>query len=273
VQISVIIPTYNRVAMLGRAIDSVLAQTTPADEIIVVDDGSDDDTKIFVGACYPQITYLYQAHAGVSAARNHGFRFADGDWMALLDSDDAWQPTKLTEQLALARQSPELRLIHSDELWFRNGKPLAQQDHHRKRGGWIFDDCLPRCVISPSAVLLRRELIQQHQGCDEQLPACEDYDLWLRVCAHEPVGFVETPLVRKYGGHADQLSRTVPALDQYRIKVLARLIDDGLLNDEQVEATRATLARKLNIYISGARRRGHQQEVRQHVDLQCRLNL
>lgn len=270
-QVSVIIPTFNRRALLGRALDSVLGQSTPAAEVIVVDDGSDDGTAAYVRARYPQVQYFWQPRAGVSAARNRGIAAARSEWIALLDSDDSWQLDKLARQIALAWSAPRCRLVHCDENWLRDGEPLAQRSWHQKRGGWIFEDCLPRCVISPSAALMHRSLFDDHGGFDESLPACEDYDLWLRITAREAVAFVPAALVNKIGGHADQLSRTVPALDRYRIQVLARLLEGGRLDAGQALATRKVLAKKLEIYIAGAAKRGRHLEVRNHVALRCRL--
>ncbi len=270
-QISVVIPTYNRAATLPRALDSVLAQTLPATEIIVLDDGSTDATADLVRSRYPNVGYLHQANRGVSAARNRAISQARSPWLALLDSDDAWHPDKLERQAAVADRAPHLRLIHCNETWRRNGQPLAQRSYHRKRGGRIFFDCLPRCVISPSAALLHRSLLEEHGGFDEGLPACEDYDLWLRITAHEAVGFEPSALVIKHGGHADQLSRRVPALDRLRVIALTRLLETGNLDDAQRAATRAMLIDKIDIVLGGARKRGNHTLVREYAARRARV--
>ena len=255
--VTVVIPSCNRAHTLPRALDSVLAQTLPAAEIIVVDDGSTDTTLTLLAERYPAVRCLRHARPrGVSAARNAGIAAARHDWIALLDSDDAWESNKLTRQMALARPDPGYRLVHCDERWLRRGQPLAQRRYHAKRGGEIFFDCLPRCVISPSAALLHRSLLNSTGGFDEDLPACEDYDLWLRICAREPVAFVAEPLVIKHGGHADQLSRTVPALDRFRIQALVKLLTTTSLTPEQRHAARAMLRLKRDIFVAGARKRG-----------------
>jgi glycosyltransferase involved in cell wall biosynthesis len=254
--VSVIIPTYNRVRTLPRALDSVLAQTRAIDEIIVVDDGSTDSTVDLVLGNYPQVKLLQQSNLGVSAARNHGIKEASSDWIALLDSDDRWLPTKLEAQFALVKQRPDHRLCHTEEIWIRNGKRVNQMHKHRKSGGHIYNQCLPLCVISPSSVLMHRTLFEEIGLFDETLPACEDYDLWLRVCAREPVLFVDTPLIEKYGGHDDQLSRKHWGMDRFRIRALEKILANNLLTPDQGRETVAMLLRKAAILEQGARKRG-----------------
>ena len=162
--------------------------------------------------------------SGASHARNLGIRAAQGDWIALLDSDDAWLPRKLQRQVACLQRNPQLQLVHGEEIWIRNGVRVNPRKIHRKSGGMIFFSCLPRCVISPSAVLLKKSLLQQVGMFAEDLPVCEDYDLWLRITARHAVGFVEQAIVVKYGGHKDQLSRQYAALDCYRALALSRLL-------------------------------------------------
>jgi len=266
--ISVIVPTFNRVHTLPRAIDSVLRQTRPADEIIVVDDGSEDGTAELLHRHYPQIRNLQQNNQGVSAARNRGIRQANGEWIALLDSDDAWLPGKLEAQLRALEAEPAARLCHTEEVWIRNGKRVNQKDRHAKSGGWIFRNCLPLCVISPSAALLHRSLLDEIGEFDEGLPACEDYDLWLRICSVEPVVFVETPQIEKYGGHDDQLSRKHWGMDRFRIQALQKIIGSGRLTPGDLAAACSVLADKAAIFAAGARKRGKLQ-LAQCYELKC----
>ena len=242
--------------MLPRALDSVLQQTLPAREIIVIDDGSSDGTAELVRRHYPQVKLLQQRNLGVSAARNRGIERASGDWIALLDSDDRWLPAKLEAQCALIAQHPGHRLCHTEEIWIRNGRRVNQMDKHRKSGGHIYSNCLPLCVISPSAALIRRSLLEECGLFDESLPACEDYDLWLRICAREPVLFVETPQIEKHGGHDDQLSRKHWGMDRFRIRALEKLLEGDLLTPAQRQETVATLLEKAAILEQGARKRG-----------------
>ena len=254
--ISVIIPTCNRVETLPRALDSVLAQTLPVDEIIVVDDGSTDATADMVRASYPQVTLLQQPNRGVSAARNRGIRKATGDWIALLDSDDRWLPAKLEAQFRLVEQHPGHRLCHTEEIWFRNGRRVNQMLKHNKSGGHIYSQCLPLCVISPSSAVVHHSLFEEVGLFDETLPACEDYDLWLRICVREPVLFVETPHIEKYGGHDDQLSRKYWGMDRFRVRALEKMLANDLLTPAQHAETVAMLLHKAAILEQGARKRG-----------------
>ncbi|KRT54910.1 glycosyltransferase family 2 protein [endosymbiont of Ridgeia piscesae] len=256
-QVSVIIPTHNRAATLPRAIESVLQQSRPANEILIVDDGSDDDSRALVTQQFPQCRYLHQQNRGVSSARNLGISASKGEWIALLDSDDAWLPQKLEQQLARVEAQAGKRLCHTEEIWIRNGVRVNAMKKHQKQGGRIFGNCLPMCVISPSSALLHRSLFDEVGLFDETLPACEDYDLWLRICAHEAVLFLEQPLIVKYGGHADQLSRRHWGMDRFRIQALQKIIDSGQLSAEDYQAAVEILVQKALIFAHGAEKRGH----------------
>ncbi len=266
-RISVVIPTHDRAALLPRALDSVLAQSRPADEILVVDDGSRDDTAELVARRYPMVRLLRQPQRGVSAARNHGIAAAQGDWIALLDSDDAWRADKLAQQCQLAAEAPECPLIHNDEIWIRNGRRVNPMKKHAKRGGWIYRHCLPLCVISPSAALIRRAELLALGGFDENLPACEDYDLWLRLCARHPVAYLPEPLTIKHGGHADQLSRAHWGMDRFRVRALERALREYPLSAEDRAATRAMLVKKARILAQGAEKRGHNERAARYQRL------
>ena len=266
-RISVVIPSYNRRHCLARAIDSVYAQTSPVDEIILVDDGSTDGSADFVAERFPEVRLVRQANRGVSAARNRGIAAAQAEWIALLDSDDSWLAHKIETIRATHRRQPDYVLYHSDEIWLRRGVRVNPKNKHRKSGGWIFQQCLPLCVISPSAAVIRRSILQSLGGFDENLPACEDYDLWLRLCARHPVAYVEQPLINKFGGHDDQLSQQYPAMDQYRIRSLLRLLDANTLSREQRRAATETLGAKLDILIKGAIKHGNRELIAEFGDL------
>ncbi|MGD8590556.1 MAG: glycosyltransferase [Chromatiales bacterium] len=266
-QISVIIPTFNRAHTLPRALDSVLGQRQATSEILVIDDGSTDHTRQLMQTQYADCRYLYQSNQGVSAARNHGIRASRYDWIALLDSDDAWLPDKLQRQQQALQNQPGYRLCHTDEIWIRNGVRVNPMKKHTKSGGRIFSDCLPRCVISPSAALLHRSLFEQIGLFDTNLPACEDYDLWLRICAREPVLYLEKPLVVKYGGHADQLSRAHWGMDRFRIHALEKIIQSGTLSASDRTAAVEMLQQKSHILAQGAEKRGHRHRAEEYRKL------
>lgn len=258
--VSVIIPTYNRAGAVIRAMESVYAQTRPPDQVIVVDDGSTDDTGRRIAARYPGACYVRQDNRGVSAARNRGIRRAAGEWLAFLDSDDQWCAPKLERQLEAAAARRDCAVVHTDEIWIRRGRRVNPGRRHAKHGGHIFTRCLPLCVISPSAVMIRRAVFERVGLFDETLPACEDYDMWLRICALYPVLFVAEPLVVKHGGHADQLSRRYWGMDRFRIRALEKLLDTPGVPREYETAVMAMLLEKIQIYLQGCRRRGKARE-------------
>lgn len=270
---SVIIPSYNRWYCLPRALDSVLAQSKAAHEIIVIDDGSTDDTAQQLARQFPSIKVLQQNNAGVSAARNAGINIASGDWIALLDSDDVWHSNKLEQQLTALQQNVEMRLCHCDELWIRNGVRVNPKNKHRKSGGWIFEQCLPLCAISPSAAIIRRDVFDDIGLFDEDLPACEDYDFWLRLTHREPVLYLDEALLSKYGGHEDQLSSAHWGMDRFRIQALFKLLQTAKLNAEQRQAASALLQVKIDVYSAGALKRNRHEEVEQLQTTLKSLNL
>ena len=253
--VSVIIPSYNRASVLPRAIASVQAQSLPAREILIVDDGSDDQTKALVHHQFPGCRYFFQTNQGVSQARNLGIRKARYEWLAFLDSDDEWLPGKLEAQVAALSESPGQRLCHTEEIWIRHGRRVNAMKKHAKSGGDIFLKCLPLCVISPSAVMIHRSVFDEVGLFDESLPACEDYDLWLRICARETVAFVPEPQIKKYGGHDDQLSRKYWGMDRFRVRALEKIITSQALSVEQQKAALETVIGQYAVLANGALKR------------------
>ena len=255
-RVSVVIPTYNRADFLHEAIASVLQQDHPHVELIVVDDGSRDGTAAVVSRFGTAVQCLWQENRGVSAARNRGVAASTGDLIAFLDSDDLWLPSKVSAQVAYFEAHPDMQACHTDEIWMRRGVRVNERRIHRKQGGWQFLASLPRCLISPSAIMMRRTLWDHLGGFDESLPACEDYDLWLRLTAVVPVGFLTQRLVVKRGGHADQLSRRTPVLDRYRIKALEKALAAPLPPAHR-RAVLEQLVARCRIVAHGARKRQH----------------
>ena len=254
-QVSVIIPVYNRARPVTRAIDSVLKQTRPPLEIIVVDDGSTDETPDVLRQYGSKIKIIRQAHRGVSAARNRGIRSSRGQWIALLDSDDEWMPKKLAMAEEFHHAHPEYLIFQSEEIWIRKGKRVNPKKKHRKYGGWIFKQSLPLCIVSPSAVIFHRSLLEQVGLFDESFPVCEDYDLWLRVTRRFPVGLDRRFGIIKYGGHEDQLSRKYWGMDRFRIQAMEKHLSDPELPDDLRAALLSELIRKTEILIVGGKKR------------------
>ena len=265
-QISVVIPTYNRGWIVAEAVDSVLAQTFSDYELIVVDDGSTDDTAEVLGEYGDRIRVLRQKNKGVSAARNAGIRSAAGRYIAFLDSDDLWLPSKLDRQMAFFHRNPDAVACQTEEIWIRNGVRVNPKKRHRKPSGTIFEPSLQLCLVSPSAVMIHRSLFDKVGLFDEKLPACEDYDLWLRISCRYPVHLLAAPLIVKRGGHGDQLSSR-PGLDRYRIQSLRSIIDSGKLSDSQSAAALRMLRIKSRIYADGCRKRGRLAEAATYDEL------
>jgi len=273
--ISVIIPTFNRKTVLSRALRSVLNQRLDTRnvsfEVLIADDGSTDGTEQEIRRDFPGVSYLrWETQQGPSFARNRAAESARGHWLAFLDSDDEWKPRKLQEQLNFFKAHPGYRICQTEEIWIRNGVRVNPMKKHQKHGGLIFEQCLPLCVISPSAVMIEKKLFTELDGFDETLPACEDYDLWLRVASRHPVGLLSKAHVIKYGGHADQRSREFPAMDRFRIHALEKIIASRTLTPEQTVQALTMLDQKTKVVLNGALKRENTQEAAQMESLRLK---
>ena len=257
--VSVIIPTFNRGWILKEAVDSVLEQDFGDFELIVVDDGSTDNTPDILGAYQKNIIRVRQNNKGVSAARNRGIGLASGQLITFLDSDDLWLPKKLSAQVEFFHSNPDALICQTEEIWIRNCVRVNPKKKHRKPSGMIFSPSLSLCLVSPSAVMIRRSLLESVGLFDEGLPACEDYDLWLRISCRYPIHLLDTPLIVKRGGHEDQLS-CAPGLDRFRIQSLKKIIGSGQLSEDQRLAAIKILRGKCSIYAGGCLKRGRRDE-------------
>ncbi|MDM8525768.1 glycosyltransferase [Desulfococcaceae bacterium HSG8] len=264
--ISVIIPTFNRGWIIQEAIDSVLSQTFRDFELIVVDDGSTDHTQDILGVYQEDIIIIRQDNRGVSAARNRGIASASGRLIAFLDSDDLWLPNKLSAQVEFFNSNPDALICQTEEIWIRNGLRVNPRKKHKKRSGMIFEPSLSLCLVSPSAVMIKPGLLDEIGDFDENLPACEDYDLWLRVSCRYPIFLIDTPLIIKRGGHEDQLSRAA-GLDRFRIQSVRKVIESGVLSEDQHEAAVKILGEKCRIYAGGCLKRGREEEAMYYIGI------
>jgi glycosyltransferase involved in cell wall biosynthesis len=269
--VSVIIPTYNRCAYVREAVESVLAQGELAAEVIVVDDGSTDDTPAALQCFGDRLRYLRQPRSGASSARNRGIRMATREWLAFLDSDDLWLPQKLKAQLEFLDNHPLVKVCQTEEIWIRNGKRINPKGYHRKPDGYCFPLLLERCLVSPSAVMIHSSVLEEVGLFDESLPACEDYDLWLRIGRRYPIALVKQPLIVKRGGHPDQLSTTVPFLDRYRIQAIAKLLRHEPLTVAQRRMALHALNHKCQVYGQGCAKWGRHDEAAAILALPGRL--
>ena len=258
--VSVIIPVYNRVKVIDRSINSVINQTYPINEIIVIDDGSNDGTYDLVKRNFPQVILKYQENKGVSNARNVGIKLAKSKWIAFLDSDDEWLPKKVEEQISLLNINLSFKICHTDEVWIRNQVRINPMEKHRKYGGDIYNKCLPLCVISPSSIIIHKDIFNDIGLFDEELPVCEDYDMWLRICSKYSVLFLDQKLINKYGGHDDQLSKKYWGMDRFRLIALEKMIDNPNLNSTDRMATINMAIDKTRILQKGYIKHNHKIE-------------
>ncbi len=256
--VSVIIPTFNRLALCQRAIQSVCDQSYTNYECIVINDGSTDGTDKDSIVAHGNQGIIYHAlpsNCGVAYARNFAVSQARGSWIAFLDSDDVWHPKKLERQIAWIKKNSTYSIVQTREIWIRKGRRVNPPKTHDKVGGWIFPESLKRCMITPSSVMIKKKLFLTVGGFNESLPACEDYDLWLRLTYRHPVGLVDDYLMTRYGGHEDQLSFSTPILDRYRIRALLNLLTHESISDDQRGMVLSTLKEKCTIVAQGFKKR------------------
>ena len=260
-KVSIIIPTYNRLPMLKEAVDSVLAQDFEDFELIVVDDGSNDKTAEEIKRYGGRVKlFQHSENRGVSAARNKGISHARGKYIAFLDSDDLWVKGKLKIQVNFLDDNPHYPLCYTDEIWIRRGKRVNPMLKHAKYSGWIFEKCLPLCIISPSSAMMKKTLYSKVGLFDEALPVCEDYDFWLRTSARFPIFFINRKLIIKRGGHPDQLSQRSWGNDQYRVVAMEKLLSESYIGTEEREMVLKEMKKKCQILSKGFFKRGNELE-------------
>lgn len=265
---SVIIPTYNRKALLRKAVDSVLSQTYGNLELIIVDDGSFDDTdKLISNYQDKRIVYKKIPHSGVSAARNKGISLATGNFIAFLDSDDWWKKDKLEITKKYITDYPKKQIFHTQEIWYRGGVLLSQKKKHRKPDGWVYEKALSLCCISISTACVKKGIFSEIGIFDESLPACEDYDFWLRATLRYPVKLIDKALTLKDGGRKDQLSSSVWGLDRFRIKAIEKILRSEVLTETQKNATVKELKKKCLIFAKGAEKHGREKDAEKYLSL------
>ena len=254
-KVSVIIPAFNRLEMLLRAVDSVLKQSFNDFELTVVDDGSDQDLSLIKEHVESAgHSFISTKQSGVAAARNRGVTDTSYEWLAFLDSDDYWLPEKLKAQVVFHLSNPEINISQCQEIWYRDDVRVNQRESHAMPDGDGFNQSLKLCCVSSSSVMLRRELFNAFDGFNEKLTVCEDYDLWLRIASRELFGLIPERLVVKHGGHPDQLSKKYPAMDRFRLVALLNLLSSNLLSNEQQELTLREAARKTMLLAKGAKK-------------------
>lgn len=280
--VSVVIPVYNRRSHIDGAIASVLDQTLPrgtALELIVVDDGSTDDTAERVESWVRRdnrVSLLQIDRIGTpGGVRNRGVAVAAGEIVAFLDSDDRWYPGKILTQLPLHRIGA--RFSHTRERWMREDpgdakrgdgaealatpmREISQAKQNHRREGDPFQDALRKCIFGPSTVMIDRGVYDRLGGFRDDLEVAEDYEFWLRVLSHVPVGYVDEALTEKRAGGWDQLSERYGQIEGFRITALRDLVDTAYFrrfrSDEDQRVATEELVRKMRVFAAGARKRG-----------------
>ena len=253
--VSLIIPTLNRSKFLKRALESVMKQTVLPNEIIVVDNGSTDGTKKMIEKDFDNVNYIFCEKQGVSKARNVGIKSAGKELICFLDSDDEWEPKKIEKQVNFFLKNINCKFLHTNEIWFRNGDHLNQLKKHSKGGGYIFENCLKICCISPSSVMARKSLFDEYGLFDEDFKVCEDYEMWLRVSAKEEIFFLKDKLVIKHGGHGDQLSKKFWGMDRFRVKAIEKNLNNKFFTKNQSLIAIDYLLEKIKVILIGAKKR------------------
>jgi GT2 family glycosyltransferase len=270
---SIIIPTYNRAEFLKICIDSVIKQTFEDFEVIIIDDGSEDNTRSIISELDDKrIKYIYQNHCGVSKARNTGIKTASGKFICFLDSDDRFRTEKLSVTYEYIKNHPQYKIFHSEELWYRNGTYLPPKKRHQKPSGYVFAHAVKLCCISISTAAIEREIFEDIGMFDENLPACEDYDFWLRVSSRYPIFLIPHYLTIKEGGHSDQQSKKYPAMDRFRIYSLEKILKSGILKPADYEIARQELIKKCSIYVAGAIKRQNKDAISYYQDIIKKYN-
>lgn len=263
--IDIILPTYNRASFLSRAIESVLQQTYLHWKLMIVDDGSTDETQDILKK-YVQLDTRIQSkkieQSGVGNARNSGVLALDSQWISFLDSDDEWLPDKLQQQVSLA-QKDQVVLIYSDENWIKDQRIIQKKSFQKKAGGQLFLKSLEQCLIGPSTVMLKRSVFEEVGGFLDSYPVCEDYDLWLKITSLYEVHYIDRPLINKYGGHQDQLSTTTKAMDYWRVLSIDWILKNRSLSNEQRSFAVNLLLKKASIQKNGFEKYGHSDKAKQ----------
>ena len=267
--VSIVIPTYNRSQFLKKAIDSVIAQTFKDFELIIVDDGSTDNTFHLISQYSDnRIRYIKQENKGPGAARNRGIKESMHGLIAFLDNDDWWDKEKLDVQFREMQQNPGYLISHTQEIWYKNGKLLNQKKKHKKQHGYIFDKCLPLCAVSMSTAIVRKELFDRIGLFDEGMACCEDYDFWLRTSVNHKFLLIDEPLTLKDGGRPNQVSSIyATGIDKFRIQSILKLLRSNNLTSEQRKLATNELHKKCRIYGNGCLKHGKQEEGKRYLHL------
>jgi glycosyltransferase involved in cell wall biosynthesis len=239
VKISAVIPAYNSAAFIAEAIESIRQQTHPIDEIIIVDDGSTDNTEAIVHSTAPESIYIHQQNQGPSAARNRGIEAAGGDWIAFLDADDQWTTNKVAQQIAALENDTSLRLIAGDMAETdTNGKLIVTsvlaKHHQHKRFQTLAGKALPNALaalveknfIPTGTVLVRRDVLIDAGCFNPDIRFGEDLELWAKIACHHPITCLPEVLMQRRQHGANATQNTGPMLEDL-VKVMRSISHYG----------------------------------------------
>lgn len=243
--VTAVIPAYNAARYLRRAIRSVLAQTRAVDEIIVVNDGSTDETASLLSSYPAPVRCIHQSNAGAASARNAGIRASTTKWVALLDADDAWLPQKIERQIECALHHPHAGLIYSDAAVVASDGTIHGRflDNKGPQSGWVFERLLESCFVLPSTALIRRDALLSSGLFTEGARYVEDYDLWLRLARNCEFQLVPGTLAL-YERQETSVSRNLSQMANSESRVLKNLLQTEL-TPSQRQKVRRRLARNL----------------------------
>ncbi len=256
--VSVIVPVYNGAAYLAETLQAVAAQTHPHVELLLVDDGSTDDSVAAAQASGASFRLLHQRNAGVSRARNTGLAAASGTFVCFLDQDDIWYPDHLARQLKVFDDHPDTDAVVSPyQHWYPGpsgyttpSQALPQrppEETDADFSGWVYHQFLRDCWALTSATLLRRQRVLDCGGFDETLPFSEDWDLWLRLSRQVRFAKLNWPPVL-YRQHAVQGSRLARPVDHRCQLLLSTVAAHGLASRDGRHVPRAEFNRTIAQY-------------------------
>ena len=230
--VSVIIPAYNAEKYIERTIHSVLLQNYENIEIIVIDDGSTDNTATVVKKLANEdkrLHYVHQQNGGVSSARNHGYKLSKGEYLAFLDADDIWLPNNVSKKLAHLQDNPDVGLVHSDAMVIdENDNSLNETK--KGKSGWILDDLLlwnGTCIPAPSSILVKREVVDSVGGFDTSLSTAADQEFFFRVAAKYKIGRVEE-VTWQYRMHSQNMHSNIALMERDTLLSYQRATENNL---------------------------------------------
>jgi glycosyltransferase involved in cell wall biosynthesis len=261
--ISVIIHTYNNEKFIRETIESVLLQSYKDYEIIVVDDGSTDNTRSALIPYMDKIRYHYKENGGIASAKNAGVSLSKAEFIAFLDHDDLWVPDKLKIQMEYFNKNPQVRLVYSKYTSFRDGKELRTKPE-KGYSGWIFKELLSKSFIQTSTVVVKRECLNAVGSYDESFTLGDEYDMFLRISKRFQCGFVDKGLTR-YRVHETNASKNDFLFDKENLGVFKKIYNNITdLDGKEKKILRKRIARYSMKVAEGLYRQGQREESKKY---------